>query len=139
MLRLTPVALTALALAVLVVSVAVPTVTAEEKTVEVTVDCGSDGTGPGAVTVNPWRLWLKKGDVASWNLGGGESLSDKTIIVEPKRDQRWPYQKRQHVSAQGKAEASGMTTDPYGDFTYNITFYCNGEAFVIDPRVRVGP
>jgi hypothetical protein len=138
MLRLTPVVLAALALAVVVVSVAAPTVAAEEKTVEVTVDCRSGKKGPGAVTVDPWLLWLKKNDDTTWNLGNGEH-ADKRIVVEAKPGQQWPYREKSHEGTNGQASARGMTDFPLGDFRYNIRFYCDGEEFVIDPRVRVGP
>jgi hypothetical protein len=139
MLRLTPVFATVLALAVLSVLVAAPLVVAEEKTVNVTVTCRSgDRGGPGSVTIDPWLLWLRPGDDTTWNLGNGDS-GDKKIVVEPKKDQRWPYEERKHEGLDGKAYARGMTAFPLGDFRYDIKFYCNGEEFVVDPRVRVGP
>jgi len=133
--RLTPVFAMVLALAMLSVLVAAPPVAAEEKTVKVTVTCRSEGKGPGSVTVDPWLLWLEPGDDTTWNLGN----ADEKIVVEPKKDRRWPYVERKHEGLDGKAYARGMTTFPLGDFRYNIRFYCNGEEFVIDPRVRVGP
>ena len=137
--RLTPVFVTVLALAVPSVVVAAPQAAAKgnkDVTVRVMV-CHPGDEGAASVTIDPWFLLLNVGDEAEWKLHITRPKKN-WIVVEPKKGKGWPYKEKKH---EGKAEAhaKGMVDEPRGDYTYNITIYCNNEGTVIDPRVRVGP
>lgn len=138
MLRLTRVVPTVLALVALVLPVASAQESAPPpKEVRVQVVCRPNDEGPASVTVDPWLLLLNVNDPATWKLNITQPKKN-WIVVEPKRGKPWPYEKKRH-EGEHEAHARGMVPQPEGDYTYNITVWCNDEGTVIDPRVRVGP
>ena len=101
--------------------------------VVVTATCPNNENAPLNFTVNPWTAVLNQGQDTRWNLNINNSNNNRIVV---NRKTTWPYPQAQYAG-DGTTQATNMSANGSGTYSYDIRIFCGAEEVVIDPRMRV--
>ncbi len=115
-------------------------VTADLAIREVTIDARCSGGDNTSITLRPWNLKLRQGDVVNWVLNANANSDEVTIT--PKRD-AWPFVGAPPYKGvkRNPAQSGAMRPNSRGRYSYNVSLICtNGlssDTVMIDPDIIV--
>ena len=113
---------------------------ADAATREVTIDARCTGGENTSITLRPWNLKIRQGDVVNWVLNANANSDDVTIT--PKRN-AWPFAAPPPYrgSKKTRAQSGAMRPNSRGRYSYNVSLICtNGarsDTVLIDPDIIV--